>query len=606
MKIGAFFNDNGSTSFTVWAPRQSRVSVKIVYPKELLLPMKADGYGYWHIDNVDVTAGARYYYQLGDYLDRPDPASRFQSQGVHGPSEVISPFYDWHDLEWNGIALEKYIIYELHIGTFTKDGTFDAAIGKINYLKDLGITAIELMPVAQFPGSRNWGYDGAYHFAVQNSYGGPEGLKRFVDECHKNKIAVVLDVVYNHFGPEGTYVNEFGYYFTEKYHTPWGSAINFDDSWSDGVRNYFFQNAIEWFSEYHIDALRLDAIHGIFDFGGNHFLHELAQKTEEYSIQSGRKRFLIAESDLNDTRVILPYELNGYGLDAQWHDDFHHAIIALVTGERKSYYGDFGSIEQLEKAYRDGFVYSWEYSRNRKRHHGTSSVNIPGKQFVVCIQNHDQVGNRLLGERVSQLVPFEALKLLTGALLVSPYVPLLFMGEEFAADTPFMYFISHGDENLVKAVREGRAREFAEFHCNEQSPDPQSEEIFNKCKINWNSLHLQNHETMYRYYKKLISLRKDLHSLSKLVRNNLKIYFNIEKTAMIIEKEYNEEKIMAIMNYSNSSAMIERGILDCSGDKILDSSDELWLGRGSKLPSLIYSDTEYELAPYQFALYKSR
>ena len=605
MKIGSFYKNDGTTSFTVWAPRQSFVSLKIVHPKELLLPMKADGFGYWTLDNVPVTPGAKYYYQLGNNIERPDPASRFQSQGVHGPSEVVSSLYDWQDLEWKGIALEKYIIYEMHIGTFTKDGTFDAAIKKISYLKDLGITAIEVMPVAQFPGSRNWGYDGAYHFAVQNSYGGPEGLKLFVNECHKQDVAVVLDVVYNHFGPEGTYVNEYGYYFTDKYHTPWGAAINFDDSWSDGVRNYFIQNAIDWFSEYHIDALRLDAIHGIFDFGAHHFLNELAEKTEEYSNQSGRKRFLIAESDLNDIRVILPYELNGYGLDAQWHDDFHHAIIALVTGEKRSYYGDFGSIGQLEKAYHDGFVYSWEYSKNRKRHHGTSSVNIPGKQLVVCIQNHDQVGNRLLGERISHLVPFEALKLLAGALLVSPYLPLLFMGEEFAADTPFMYFISHGDENLVKAVREGRAREFAEFHCDEHSPDPQNEEVFDKCKINWDSLHLQKHETIFNFYKKLIALRKDKHSLSKLTRNNLKISTNLEKKAMVIEKEHIEQKIIIIMNYSDSSTMIQRDLIHCSGVKVLDSSDELWLGKGSKLPSLIYSDTEYELAPYQFALYES-
>jgi maltooligosyltrehalose trehalohydrolase len=605
MKIGSFYKDDGTSSFTVWAPRQKNVSVRVVYPKELLVPMKEDGYGYWTVDNVPVTPGAKYYYQLANNTDRPDPASRFQSQGVHGPSEVVSSMYDWQDLEWNGIALEKYIIYELHIGTFTKEGTFDAAINQIRYLKDLGITAIEVMPVAQFPGSRNWGYDGAYHFAVQDSYGGPEGLKRFVNECHKQEVAVVLDVVYNHFGPEGTYVNEYGYYFTDKYHTPWGAAINFDDSWSDGVRNYFIQNAIEWFSEYHIDALRLDAIHGIFDFGAHHFLNELAEKTEEYSVQSGRKRFLIAESDLNDIRVILPYELNGYGLDAQWHDDFHHAIIALVTGERKSYYGDFGSMGQLAKAYHDGFVYSWEYSRNRRRHHGTSSVNIPGKQLVVCIQNHDQVGNRLLGERISQLVPFEALKLLAGALLVSPYIPLLFMGEEFAADTPFMYFISHGDENLVKAVREGRAREFAEFHCDELSSDPQNEEIFDKCKINWDSLHLLKHETIFNFYKKLIALRKDKHSLSKLIRNNLKISTNLEKKAMVIEKEYNEQKIIVLMNYSDSSTIIQRDLIHFSGVKVLDSSDELWLGKGSKLPPLIYSDTEYELAPYQFALYES-
>ena len=605
MHVGALYNNDGMTSFTVWAPRQNNIFVKVVYPEDLLLPMKRDGSGYWHLDNVPVEPGTRYFYQLGNGANRPDPASRFQPQGVHGPSEVVLNLYSWHDTEWNGVTLEKYIIYELHIGTFTKEGTFGEAIKKIKYLKDLGVTAIELMPVSQFPGYRNWGYDGVYHFAVQNSYGGPEGLKRFVDECHKQDMAVILDVVYNHFGPEGTYVNEFGDYFSDKYHTPWGSAINFDDAWSDGVRNHFFENALYWFRECHIDALRLDAIHGIFDFGGNHFLHELAQKVDEYSIQSGLKRFLIAESDLNDIKVILPCELNGYGIDAQWDDDFHHAIIALVTGERKSYYGDFGTIKQLEKAYHEGFVYSWEYSQNRKRHHGTSSVNIPGKQLVVCIQNHDQVGNRLLGERISQIVSFDAVKLLAGALLISPYVPLLFMGEEFASDTPFMYFISHGDELLVQAVREGRAREFSEFHCNESAPDPQSEEVFNKCKINWDSLLLQKHETIFNFYKKMISLRKEKHSFSKLIRNNLKTTTNMENNALLVEREFNGEKIIAIMNYSNSSAVIQRGMINSSWVKILDSSDKQWLGNGSKLPPLIYSDTEYHLTPYQFALYEN-
>lgn len=604
MKIGAIINNNEIASFRVWAPRCKSVSLKIVYPEEKLIPMIPDTFGYWQVENVHVKVGNQYFYRLNDEIDLPDPASHFQPLGVHGPSEVISPDYSWHDTDWEGVPLEKLIIYELHVGTFTKEGTFDGAINKIGYLKQLGITAVEIMPVAQFPGERNWGYDGAYHFAVQNSYGGPEGLKRLVDKCHQEGISVIMDVVYNHFGPEGAYANQFGYYFTNKYQSLWGAAINFDDEWCDGVRNYFIENALYWFDGYHIDALRLDAIHGIFDFGGKHFLRELAEKTECLFLKSGWKRFLIAESDLNDVRVISPFEMNGYGLDAQWDDDFHHAIIALVTGERKSYYRDFGSIEQLAKAYSDGFVYSWDYSANRKRHHGTSSVNIPGKQLVVCIQNHDQVGNRLMGERVSHLVNFDALKILAGALLIAPYIPLIFMGEEFAADTPFMYFISHGDEALVEAVRIGRAKEFADMHNDAPAPDSQSKETFDKCKLNWDVLTKRDHQCIFNYYKKLIGLRKEKHALSSLTRNNITVKRVEGKDILVVDREIDGDRATAFMNFSTRTEKLEQGVMNYSGVKILDSSEELWHGSGTKMPEIIYPNKEYELSPYQFVLYE--
>ncbi len=308
---------------------------------------------------------------------------------------------------------------------------------------------------------------------------------------------------------------------------------------------------------------------------------------------------------MNDVRVIIPYELNGYGLDAQWNDDFHHAIISLVTGERKSYYGDFGSIDHLEKAYNDGFVYSWDYSENRKRHHGTSSDNIPGKQFIVCLQNHDQVGNRLLGERVSHLIPDSALKLIAGALFIAPYIPLVFMGEEFAADTPFMYFISHGDEKLVQAVREGRAREFADMHGNQQAPDPQTKDVFNKCKIDWDSVQKPEHRIILEFYKKMISMRKDNSLLSKLSRKSLHANAIRDKNVLIVERENSEKKLIAIMNFNNSIVTLESGVINFSGKKIIDSSEEIWNGKGTKMPSMVYQSTEYQLSPYQFILYES-
>src|SRR4030066_1209493 len=319
------------------------------------------------------------------------------------------------------------IMYEIHVGTFTPEGTFDAVILRLDELSVLGINTIELMPVAQFPGERNWGYDGTYPFAVQNSYGGPEGLKILINECHKKGMAVILDVVYNHFGPEGNYLWDYGPYFTDRYKTPWGQAINYDDLYSNEVRNFFIENALHWFKNYHFDALRLDAIHGIFDFSAKAFLQELAEKVEEFSSSEGKKYYLIAESDLNDSRVIRPGNMGGYGIDAQWCDDFHHAVHTLLVHENKGYYVDFGETEHLVKSFREGFVYSGQYSEYRKRNHGNSSRDCPAEQFIVFTQNHDQVGNRMFGERLSNLVSFESLKLAAGAVLLSPYIPLLFM-----------------------------------------------------------------------------------------------------------------------------------------------------------------------------------
>ncbi len=376
MKIGAGYQRNGKCSFTVWAPFSGDVTLVIIGTEKRAVHSKKNDQGYWIFEVDDVSPGTKYFYQLNGSLDRPDPASHSQPEGVHGPSQVVNHQYPWHDRLWQGIHMDEMIIYELHVGTFTEEGTFDAVIPRLEELKDLGINALQIMPVGQFPGMRNWGYDVAYPFAVQDSYGGPDGFKRLIDECHVRGLAVILDVVYNHLGPEGTYLADFGPYFTEKYRTPWGRAINFDDACSDEVKEFFIENALHWFRDYHLDALRLDAVHAFFDMSAKPFLRELAERVSELS-KMDRRRNLIAESDLNDVRVIDSGDRNGFGFDAQWCDDLHHALHTLLTGEHGGYYQDFGGIEDLVKALREGFVYSWNFSKYRKKHHGSSSLRLP-------------------------------------------------------------------------------------------------------------------------------------------------------------------------------------------------------------------------------------
>lgn len=397
MKIGAIFLEDGRCRFIVWAPLLKKVELRI-FPRSgarhdspLLVPMEKDGLGYWKAVVDDALPDRHYLYRLDGEKERPDPASYSQPDGVHNPSQVIDhSSFKWGDENWKGIPLSEMIMYELHVGTFTEEGTFDALIPRLDELLDLGINTIELMPVAQFPGERNWGYDGVHPFAVQNSYGGPSGLKRLVNECHKKGIAVILDVVYNHLGPEGNYLRDFAPYFTDKYKTPWGEAINFDDPYSDDVRNFFIENALYWFRKFHIDALRLDAVHAILDMSAKPFLEELAERVEDFSREVGREFYLVAESNLNDTKIIERRELGGYGIDAQWCDDFHHSLRVLLSGDNEGYYTDFGTVENLAKSLREGFVYSGQYSKYRKRSYGNSSKHIPAGQFIVFSQNHDR------------------------------------------------------------------------------------------------------------------------------------------------------------------------------------------------------------------------
>ncbi|HBB35055.1 MAG TPA: malto-oligosyltrehalose trehalohydrolase [Cyanobacteria bacterium UBA9273] len=604
MKIGSNYLGDGRCEFTVWAPSHQEVAVQIVYPEQRILPMVKDEQWYFKVTAEGIEPGTLYFYKIAGETDRPDPASHSQPKDVHGPSEVIDhSTMNWTDNNWSGIPLVEMIIYELHVGTFTPAGTFEAIISRLGELRELGVNAIEIMPVAQFPGDRNWGYDGAYPYAVQNSYGGSLGLKKLIDACHQEGLAVILDVVYNHFGPEGNYNSQFGTYFTETYKTPWGRAINFDDMYSDGVRNYFIENAVYWFEHYHVDALRLDAIHAIFDLGAKHVLTEIAEQVAALAESLGRKLYLIAESDLNDVRVIREWELGGYGIDAQWSDDFHHALHTLLTGEQKGYYQDFGKCADLAKAYKESFVYSWQYSPQRRRYHGSDASDRPAHQFVVCAQNHDQVGNRMLGERLTHLVSFEGLKLAAGAVLLSPYIPLLFMGEEYAEDTPFLYFISHTDADLVESVRQGRKREFTDFHMEGEFIDPFSVDTFQRSQLKWEKRQEGKNKVMLDLYRHLIQLRRTMPALKTLDKENLEVSAMEEDKLLLLRRGSIGSQIFCLMNFHEKEvtcSSLPGGIWQ----KILDSADPQWLGSGSKMPDKLLHGQEAIVNPQSFALYE--
>ncbi|MEX2015101.1 MAG: malto-oligosyltrehalose trehalohydrolase, partial [Candidatus Hydrogenedentales bacterium] len=392
-QIGARMQSDSRCFFRVWAPHHKEVAVRLLAPHNREIPLVTEGRGYFRASVTDVQPGARYKLRIAGQ-DLPDPASQFQPDGVHGPSEVVAHDFGWTDHTWNNLPLGRYVIYELHTGTFTPDGTLDAIIPHLDELRGLGITAIEVMPVNQFPGARNWGYDGVGLFAVQNSYGGPMAFKRLVNACHERGLAVILDVVYNHIGPEGNYFSLFGPYFTDHYKTPWGDALNFDGGGSDGVRAFFLANIRQWFEEFHVDALRLDAVHAIYDGSARPVLAEFAQFTRQLEQRLGRRLYLMPETDLNDPRIVRAPELGGFGHDAQWNDDFHHAVHTLLTGERQGYYADFGRVSDLAAAYERGYVYEGQYSEYRDRRHGALTTGLTAQRFVVCSQNHDQIGNR--------------------------------------------------------------------------------------------------------------------------------------------------------------------------------------------------------------------
>lgn len=586
MRVGANYLGMQETEFTAWAPSAEKVAVYIPAKPERLIPMMQKEHGYWHAVSGDVPPGTAYFFRINDSEDRPDPASHLQEASVHGPSVVVDhQSFPWDDGGWNGIPLSQMVIYEIHVGTFTPEGTFESVIPRLDDLSALGINAIEIMPVAQFPGSRNWGYDGVYPYAVQNSYGGPGGLKRLVNACHRKGMAVLLDVVYNHLGPEGNYLSRFGPYFTPKYRTPWGMALNFDDADSDGVRQYFIANALHWSDNYHIDGLRLDAVHAIYDMSPKPFLRELSERVRDHSLLSGRPFVLIAESDSDDVRLILPPERGGCAMDAVWNDDFHHSLRTLLTGEKEGYYLDFGRFGQLVKAFREGFVYSWEYSPYRRRRHGSSSSGEPSCMFVVFSQNHDQVGNRMLGDRLGARVSFGAQKLAAASVLLSPFIPLLFMGEEYGETAPFLYFVSHGDRDLIEAVRKGRREEFRAFSWEGEPPDPQDVDTFQHSKLQWEKRGSGVHKVLLDFYQELLRIRRTLLSPG-LHRGGGYAVRGAEERRMI-SLQYRTaggaEDLLVLLNISTADQDAGDFLSDGRWKRVLDSSDLRWEGPGSMI-----------------------
>ncbi len=521
--------------FKVWAPKAKTVDVRI---GNATYAMDQASGGWWQKEIAEAGAGTDYSFVIDSSEPAvPDPRSAWQPHGVHGPSRIVDhAAFRWTDEHWQAPPLASAIIYELHIGTFTREGTFDAAQNHLAYLKNLGITHIELMPVNAFPGKRGWGYDGVDLFAPQEAYGGPEALKRFVNACHEHGLAVLLDVVYNHLGPSGNYLGKFGPYFTHLHNTPWGDAVNLEEAGSHEVRRFFCDNALMWLRDYHIDGLRLDAVHAYMDRSAIHFMEQLGGEVRALEAETGRHYVIIAESDLNDPRFVRAVEAGGYGMDAQWSDDFHHALVTALTGERSGYYSDFGSIADLAKALKSVFIYDGIYAPHRDRIHGRPVEGLPGWRFLGYSQNHDQVGNRAKGERLCQLVNEGRAKIAAALVFTAPFVPMLFQGEEWAASSPFQYFTDHEPE-LGKLVSEGRKKEFADFGWNpEDIPDPQDEQTFLRSKLNWDEQSEPSHAAMLDWYRRLIALRKSHPDLTNGSLEDVNVEFSEEEKWLVMRR----------------------------------------------------------------------
>lgn len=547
--LGAERRPSGECSFLVWAPHAARASVTLTgderEPARVVELDARDERGYHGALVANVAAGQRYALLLDDDdSPLPDPASRLQPDGVHGASQVLDHrAVSWTDDAWRGVALDELIIYELHVGTFTPEGTFDAIIPRLDELAYLGITAIELMPIAEFPGARNWGYDGVDLFAAHHAYGGPDGLRRLVDAAHARDIAVLLDVVYNHFGPEGNYLARFGPYLTDAHHTPWGDAVNVDGAGSDEVRRFFIENALYWLAECHIDGLRLDAVHGIVDTSARRFLAQLADAVADLAERTGVPRIIIAESDLNDPHTLTPTALGGDGCHAQWTDDLHHALHVVLTGERHGYYADYDGIDDLVTALRCAFVYTGRYSPSRQRSHGAfpryagSDERIGGAAFVVYAQNHDQVGNRPAGDRLTVRLTPAQLRLAAAFVALAPFTPMLFMGEEYGDTSPFPYFVSHSDPQLVAAVRHGRAHEFAHFRELGAPPDPQATDTFHSARLDWQLRDVDGHAQLLELHRALFDLRRTSPALRELTAASVDVRHTPGSAQIIMRRQ---------------------------------------------------------------------
>lgn len=584
--LGATYLGEGRTRFLVWAPKVNRLAVQVIFPEKKLVELTrgADEYYSGVVDGVP--PGARYFYRLDDNRRRPDPASRFQPMDVHGASQVVDRKFAWTDGGWRGRPITDYVIYELHIGTFTPEGTYLAAIEQLDDLVELGITALQIMPVAQCPGERNWGYDGVYQYAPAYAYGPPQDFKLLVDACHARGLAVVLDVVYNHLGPEGNYLGEYGHYFSQQHHTPWGPVINFDGPGSLEVRRYFLENALDWINEFHVDALRLDAVHAIIDHSPQHFLAELGEKVHARSKELDRPLYIIAESNRNDPVFVRSRESGGFGLDGQYLDDFPFSLHALMTGEQHKQYRDFSGPGYFAKAYREGFVLTGQYSHYRQGPHGQSSQEIPAEKFMVFSSNHDSVGNRPDGSRLSKLVGYEEQKLITGALLLSPYVPALFMGDEYGETAPFYYFVNHHSPELIENVRKGRKRELS--FGRREPPDPAATVTFAASKLNRLLRDKPEHEQIWQMVRELLRIRRELPPIIQATRESSVISVDDSHQVITSRRWCDGVEMLLLLHFGDADLDFEVKLAPLSKwRKCFDSADSRWLGRGSLLPEIV-------------------
>ncbi|MCC6804007.1 MAG: malto-oligosyltrehalose trehalohydrolase [Anaerolineae bacterium] len=610
--LGALLGEDNCCEFRVWAPHVKRVDVHLVGEGDAdrTVSMARMEQDYFRAVIEGIMPGQRYFYRLDGAEEYPDPVSRYQPDGVNGGSQVVDRRYLWRDEGWKGHPLRDYIIYEMHIGTYSPEGTFLGAIPLLDELVELGITAIELMPVAQFPGERGWGYDGVFQFAPHHAYGTPDDFKTMVDACHERGIAVILDAVYNHFGPEGNCLPKYADYTRPIYKGPWGDAVNVDGPYSDEVRHFFMENAYFWLNEFHIDALRLDATHFIYDFSPYTFLEELADGIERFCRSSGRDIHLIAEDDRNLARLVEPRSAGGIGMNAQWLDDFHHSLHTNLIGENYAYYQDFGMFWQLEKTMREGFVYSGQYAPNRKRRHGTSSADIPSERFIVFIQNHDQVGNRMPNDRYVKIFSHAQVKLAVGTVILSPYLPLIFMGDEYGETAPFEYFIDYESEDLVRSVRQGRVDSFGFLMPKGTEPtDPAAESAFTRSKLRHERRREGTHRVLLEYHKALIALRKAIPALAEPDKLRLEVESYARERVLYLRRWKDESEIFAALNFNEEAVTIRLAIPGGVWKKQFDSADPRWdadssLAKAAKSHTL-KSDGEVELtlAPHAFALY---
>ena len=583
IKVGAWPSSD-TTTFRVWAPKAQIVEVVGMNPGvKKVFPLVAGECGYFEASLNGFKDGDLYKFRIDGKTDLPDPASRYQPEGPHGPSQIVAEEFPWTDQSWKGIPLEDLIVYELHVGTFSPEGTFSGIQKRIPHFKKLGINTIEIMPIGQFAGKRNWGYDGVAIFATHSSYGTVKDLKELINECHKDGIAVLLDVVYNHMGPEGNYLSQWGTYFQDKYKTPWGEALNYDGLGGDEVRNYFLQNARQWLEEFHFDGLRLDATHAIFDTSAVPFLEQLSDLAKDLERKLHRTIYLIAENENNDPRILQDSQHGGWGLTGQWADDLHHVIHTTLTKETQGYYEDFGTIQQFADCFRKGILYENLYSLFRQRHHGRSYENIDRRRLVVCSQNHDQIGNRKLGDRLISLTDDRRQRLAAATVFLSGCMPLIFMGEEWGAKTPFQYFVDHTDKNILKATQEGRKNEFAAFGWNEDVPDPGSEKTFLNSKLDWEEEASSTGQSFEVYYRRLIDLSKKLRRHQLMNRRDIQTRVNLQMQTIEVLVNHNSSKFELFFNLSEVPVTYD--FQDSSLEGLLDSSNPE--GHINMMPSLV-------------------